>query len=79
MFSRDNNDKAKQQSFISQMTSGGGDLKGGSMISMFSPRNLVKLISTTIDDYNYKPKIYKPDITQEHQFLVTFQEYWLKI
>lgn len=33
----------------------------------------MKYISTTIDEYNYKPKIYKPDITQEHEFLVTFQ------
>lgn len=46
------------------VTSGNGDIETGSMISMFSPRNLMKYISTTIDEYNYKPKTYKPDITQ---------------
>lgn len=34
------------------------------MMSMLSPRNLMKYVSTAIDDYSFKQKIYKPDPEQ---------------
>jgi hypothetical protein len=35
------------------------------MVSMFSPRNIMKYVSTAIDEYNAKPKVYKPDYSEE--------------
>lgn len=54
----------KQQSFVSQMITVQDEEPSGSMMTMLSPRNLMKFISTTIEEYNTKPKVYKADYAQ---------------